>query len=247
MKSVLLFSMILTGLLFTNSIKAQSGACSIYDLLFQNVEVVDDDPADGTCTIRFDLSYSMDVNNGNSFVYFQSYINSATLPGGLPANNPNPYPDYFECEDGGSDIKFALDASEAGNPLLKIAIDVRDDQHVFTEYVVDPSLDIMGVVDGLTTINSVTLANGDTRFLITGLEMVLPNECALEVQYEFIIDIFSSQANNGKPLQCVSCGILASFGATEITGVVNCDFVTASVTNLLATDLSLTYELYADN
>src|SRR5690606_35706701 len=173
--------------------------------------------------------------------------NSATLPGGAPANNPHIYPDYFECEDGGSEIKFAPDATEAGNPLLNIAIDVRGDDPLFTEYVADPDLDIMGVVDGLTTINSVTLANGDTRFLITGLEMVLPNECALDVQYEFIIDIFSSQANNGRPLQCVSCGILASFGASEITGVVNCDFVTATINNLLATELSLTYELYADN
>src|SRR5690606_29225341 len=36
-------------------------------------------------------------------------------------------------------------------------------------------------------------------------------------------------------------------GATEITGLAKCELVTATITNILETDLSVTYELYADN
>ena len=252
MKKFLLFSMTLIAGVFSNNLMAQgqggggnagpTSACDIYDILVQNIRLSTEQSA-GTCTVLFDVAFSMDVNNGNKNIFIQSYIASVT---GANTNNPHPYPNHFQCENGTTSVKKAPNAEEAGNPLLNVVINTEGDQPVFGDtYLPDEDLELSGVTSE-TAISSVTLANGDTRFIITGIEVVLPNPCGT-AQYEFVTDVFSSQTPNGQTLHCVSCGIMATGGAVNFTGVVNCDLVTGTLTNTSINELTVTYQLYADN
>ena len=254
MKKFLLFSMTLLAGVFSNNLMAQgqggggnaspTSACDIYDILVQNVSVSGPQTA-GTCTATFDVAFSMDVNNGLKHIFLQTYIASA-MQNGSAANNPHPYPNYFQCENGTTSVKTPPTSEDAGNPLLNVAINVEGDVPLFEEYIPDTDLEIVGVTAS-TQIESVMLENGDTRFLITGLQVVLPNECGSNTQYEFATDIFASQTPKANTLHCVSCGIGTVGGTVNVTGVVNCDMIMATFTNTTAAEIEVIYEFYADN
>lgn len=253
MKKFLLFSMTLFAGVFSNNLMAQgqgggnagpTSACDIYDILVQNVNVSGPQEP-GTCTVTFDVAFSMDVNNGLKHIFLQTYIASATQ-NGVPANNPHPYPNYFQCENGTTSVKKPPTAEQAGNPLLNVGINLQGDAPLFEEYIPDTDLPVKGITAN-TQITSVTIENGDTRFLITGLEVVLPNECGSNTQYEFATDIFASQTPKANTLHCVSCGISTVGGTVNITGVVNCDMIMATFTNTTTSEIEVIYEFYADN
>lgn len=255
MKKFLLFSMTLIAGVFSNNLMAQgqgggggnaspTSACDIYDILVQNVDVTGPQEA-GSCTVTFDVAFSMNVNNGLKHIFLQTYIASATQ-NGAAANNPHPYPNYFQCENGATRVKTPPTAEEAGNPLLNVAINVEGEDPIFEDYIPDTDLEIVGVTAS-TQIDSVILENGDTRFLITGLQVVLPNECGSNTQYEFATDIFASQTPKANTLHCVSCGIGTVGGTVNITGVVNCDMIMATFTNTTSSEIEVIYEFYADN
>ncbi len=255
MKRFLLFSSILLTVSFTNNLMAQgqgggggnsgpTSACDIYDILVQNISVAGPQEP-GTCTVTFDLAFSLKINNGSKHIFLQTYIESVTQ-NGLAVNNPHPYPDYFDCENGTTGEKSPPNASEAGNPLTNIGINLQGAVPQFEPYVPDPTLAIVGQT-ATTEITEVTLANGDTRFLITGLEVVLPYECGSGTQYVFATDIFASQTPKANKLHCVSCGIRTLGGVIDITGVVNCEMIMATFTNNSATEVEVMYEFYADN
>lgn len=249
MKRFLLFSLLLCAAFSTTQIRAQGGggltsACGIYDILVQGIEPVGNN-ASGQCVVNFDLAFTLAENSGNKHIFLQTYIGSVTLNGVAQAN-PNPYPNYFNCQNGQTSQKKPPLAADAGNPLLNIAINNFGDQPVFQSYVPDPTLAIKGT-SASTTIKKVTLANGDTRFLIDNIQVILPYGCASGYQYTFITDVFSSQATQANTLHCVNCGITTTGGVVNVAGVLNCDMVTATITNNSASPLSVTYELYADN
>ena len=253
MKKFLLFSMTLLAGVFSNNLMAQgqggngnagpTSACGIYDILVQNVSVSGPQAA-GTCTATFDVSFSMDVNNGLKHIFLQTYIASATQ-NGVAVSNPHAYPNYFQCENGTTSVKTPPTGDEVGNPLLNVAINLEGSTPVFEDYIPDTDIEILGVTSS-TQITSVTIANGDTRFLITGLQVVLPNECG-STQYEFATDIFASQTPKANTLHCVSCGIGTVGGTVNITGVVNCDMLMATFTNTTTSEIEVIYEFYADN
>lgn len=253
MKKFLLFSMTLLAGVFSNNLMAQgqggggnagpTSACGIYDILVQNVSVTGPQTA-GTCTATFDVSFSMDVNNGLKHIFLQTYIASATQ-NGVAVTNPHPYPNYFQCTNGTTSVKTPPTADEAGDPLLNVAINLEGTSPVFEEYIPDTDLDILGVTSS-TQITSVTIENGDTRFLITGLQVILPNDCG-STQYEFATDIFGSQTPKANTLHCVSCGIATIGGQVNIDGVLSCDLLTATFTNTSSNEIEVIYEFYADN
>src|SRR5215471_802175 len=60
--------------------------CSVSDLLIQNIVPVGTQTA-GSCHATFDLSFTMQTNNGNKFIFLHGWAQSA-------------YPDFFHCVNG---------------------------------------------------------------------------------------------------------------------------------------------------
>src|SRR5215208_4544706 len=66
----------------SQTVKAQ---CSASDILLQNV--VSTGGTATTCSVTFDLSFTMETNNGNKFIFLHAW---------KQAN----YPNFFNCTDG---------------------------------------------------------------------------------------------------------------------------------------------------
>ena len=156
-----------------------TGACQVSDVLVQNIRVIDSNPNDGKCTALFNVAFTLDANNGNKFIFIQTYIESAMRNGSPVTNpaNPHPYPNYFTCQNGLSNQKRPPVRSDARNPLLNIAIDNSGSTPFFTDYKPDPALDTVGATQN-STINTVVLTNGATRYILSNIEVVLPYECS---------------------------------------------------------------------
>ncbi|HEY9363721.1 MAG TPA: T9SS type A sorting domain-containing protein [Chitinophagaceae bacterium] len=238
-------------LAFSFTMHAQSSgnltnACDLYDILVQNVRSVDADPNDGKCYVTFNVAFSYDANNGSKYVFIQSYIESVIQNGIVNENPPHDYPNYFDCQNGVTSEKKPPLKADAGDPLLNIAIDNSGDNPFFTEYIPDNTLDTIGATSA-SGITKVTLANGDTRFMLTDIQVILPYECGSQTQYFLATDVFATNAEKAKTLHCVSCGIKTVGGAVTVAGQTLCDLVNASLTNSTSTDQTVTYELFADN
>src|SRR5438552_10924609 len=70
------------GLTFQKTI----GQCSVSNILIQNIVAAGTQTA-GSCTATFDLSFTMENNNGNKFIFLHAWAESA-------------YPDFFHCVNG---------------------------------------------------------------------------------------------------------------------------------------------------
>src|SRR5215212_9787082 len=68
-----------------NPFKANS-QCKASEILIQNV-VQATTQTPGTCAVTFDLSFQMENNNGNKFIFLHAWLQSQ-------------YPDFFDCVDG---------------------------------------------------------------------------------------------------------------------------------------------------
>jgi len=244
MKPVLrsLFSLLFIFIVFKAT--AQTGACNVSDLLIQNVRNIDNNPNDGICTVSFDVAFTISANQGNKYIFLQTYIVTATR-NGVPVNNPFPYPNYFQCQsDNTSDEKKPPSRAQAENPMLNIAIDNSGNTPAFTNYAPDPTLPTSNV-DG-SSVTSITLSNGDTRFLISNVVTTFPNECQPINQYIFATDIFATNARSANTLNCVTCNIRTSAGFITVGGVTNCNVTSATFTNNTNQAITFNYSLFSD-
>jgi hypothetical protein len=223
---------------------AQTGACGLYDIVVQNIRP-GTQTSPSTCTVEFDAAFTLQANNGNKFIFFQTYVES-------PTGTVNQYPNYFKCDNtGNSTIKKPPVRGEIGTPLLNVAINANNlprGQEPFSleNYAPDPTVPLRGFVPGRTLVDSFVLANGDVRFSFTNLQIVSPFPCGTPIT--LVSDVFATQAASASQVQCVTCGIRFSAGFLNITGgAITCDryrFVLANATNQTITG---TYRIFADN
>lgn len=260
MKHFLRTLLLLTLVGYSYFVNAQTGSCTVTDLVLQNVT---EDP-DRPCTYTFDVAFTIERNK---FIFFQSYVEANTL---VPTS-PNPYPDYWGCQDGvanrqGADRAPTRTTTPAvGNPLLNVVIhntqpNNPDGAVVFEEYIPDPGVDTVGVVQN-TTATKFDIPNTNlTRITITGLEITLePALCG--TPFVMVTDFFATNAdrnpnnnnNSNLPIQCVSCGIRNAVGFYSVAGLVACPPQNSTVyqynitlTNNTGTALGGTYQVYAD-
>src|SRR5688572_11297070 len=84
MKKLVLCSTLLV--VFVCGSRQAKSQCQASDILVQNIVAVGAQ-VPGSCTAKIDLSFTLEANNGNKYVFFHAW-------------RPDLYPDYFDCVDG---------------------------------------------------------------------------------------------------------------------------------------------------
>lgn len=189
-----------------------TSACAVTNVTTQNSRIITSTAT--SCTGELDVSFTININNGNKFIFIQSYL--LTPPG-----TPNAYPNYFNCTNGNTTVNKAPERDDIGNPLLLIGINTdRQTPTLLNEYTPDTRVPIMGVTAN-TTISSEIVAGGATRFTIRNIRLNLPVAC--NSSYTVVTDVWSSQAANAKVVNCANCNlVIPSPTGLAITGQSNC-------------------------
>lgn len=248
MKPLLRTLLLLTAVGYSYVVNAQTGSCTVTDLIVQNIRPSGDDP----CTFTFDVAFTM-ASNSTKYVYLQSYIRTTTTDN---------YPDYFDCVNGSTSNRGTVDPPTFSDinriPFLNILIDNSGTDPVFsTTYPADPTgLPITGVVfpGPMATPSSVDtfrLANGDVRFNLYGLQVEVPASlCVNGTVQPFLIisDFFGTNANNPNVIQCVSCEVpfAAAFFTTQFVADCPNGAVTVTLTSNSPEPFTGTWQLFVD-
>ncbi|HEY1113079.1 MAG TPA: T9SS type A sorting domain-containing protein [Chitinophagaceae bacterium] len=249
MKPLLRTLLLLTAVGYSYVINAQTGSCTVTDLLVQNIRPSGDDP----CTFTFDVAFTM-TSNSSKYVYLQSYIRT-----GADGGPGDSYPDYFDCVNGTTSERGTVDPPTFSDlnriPFLNILIDNSGDDPVFaTTYPADPTgLPIRGVVFTGTpsSVDTFRLANGDVRFNLYGLQAQVPAPlCVNGTVQPFVIvtDFFGTNANNPNVIQCVSCEVTfaAAFFSTQFVANCTSGDLTVTLTSNSSEAFSGTWQLFVD-
>ena len=205
--------------------------CEVSNIYIQNIRVVNSTST--SCTVKFDVSFDIQNNNGNKYIFFHAWL-------------LNDYPNYFQCVNGHSTLNGAIHAPKSAdlqNEFLTVGINNNvDPPTIITTYPPDNSVP-MALVDG---ISRVTNTNGTYTFILTGVTATVPVACGTPVV--IMADLWSSQSAQAQVAHCVSCGHAYSSGFLGIAGLANCATRTYNVqlTNNTATAITGVYTVYAD-
>lgn len=222
---------ILSVVLVIGSQQAKS-QCSASDILIQNI-VATGAQTPGTCNAEFDLSFTLEANNGNKFIFFHAW-------------RPDLYPDYFQCVNGepsGNGNIAAPEASDLAAAFINLGIDNSGASPVLlTSYPADASV-ILNTADSVTV---TTLPDGSYSFVIHGLLATLPGDCNGPII--ITADFWSTQSANGQNAQCVNCNISYALNFVQASGIALCLNLTyfATLTNRTTSALDGDYLVYAD-
>ncbi len=206
--------------------------CTVSNIFVQNIR-----PAGvqtpGTCTATFDVTFNIENNSGNKFIFIHAWLQED-------------YPNYFKCVNGQPTRNGAIKAPEAadlGNEFLNIGIDNNGAvPTILTTYPADNSV----ILASITNIIRVVLPDGSANITLQGVTTTVPVSCGTPVV--IVADLWSSQAANGRIAHCVNCGIRSSAGFMSVTGLVNCSNLSygATLTNNTGNVLTGFYKVYAD-
>lgn len=212
-----------------SQLKAQ---CEVSDIVIQNISVSGTtNPA--TCTVKFDVSFHIEDNNGNKYIFVHAWLQQD-------------YPNYFQCINGQSHISGTIKAPKSTDLLesfVNIGIDNSGtDPVLLTSYPADASVT-------LTSIDSIArqvLPDGSAAFILYGVEATVPVICGTPVVV--LADLWASQSARAQNAHCVNCGIMYSAGYLSLNGLVNCATLTynATITNNTSLVIEGFYRVYAD-
>jgi type IX secretion system substrate protein len=211
------------------NIKAQ---CAASDILLQNLTPVGTQSS-GTCHATFDLSFTMQNNNGNKFIFVHFW-------------KAADYPDYFQCVNGFPSSNGAIhapDAGDLGNEFLNIGIDNNTaTPTVLSSYPPDGSV----VLNSVGSITKTILPNGSAFFVLENVDATFPASCGGPLLIK--ADFWSSQAAQAQVASCVSCGLTYALNFLTVTGLTTCSPLAynATITNKQSTALTGNYTVYAD-
>jgi len=230
MKAVLrpmLFLFLITGL-FKLSAKAQ---CTASNIIFQNISSIGSTA--NSCTVKFDVSFNMETNTGNKYIFVHAWIQ-------------NDYPNYFDCINGAPKSKGTIAApqgSDLAKSFINIGIDNNSDTpKVITTYPPDNSVPL----ENFGSIEVINLSDGTTTYILKDVVATIPVACGSQVV--IIADLWSSQSATAQRAHCVNCGIKFSGGFMNLNGFVNCLSLNygGTITNLTNTPITGYYRVYAD-
>ncbi len=208
------------------------GQCTVSNIIIQNTTLVGTQ-SPGTCTVKFDATFTIENNNGNKYIFIHAWI-------------LDEYPNYFNCVNGQTTTNGAVRAPGAtvlADAFLNIGINNNlPDPAIIMDY--PPA---SGVT--MTTVESITRevkADGSAVFILTGITVTVPVSCGTPVV--LVADVWSSQSAAAQVAHCVNCGILYSAGFVSVSGLANCAALTfnATVTNNTAAPISGFYRVYVD-
>ncbi|TMI93237.1 MAG: T9SS type A sorting domain-containing protein [Bacteroidetes bacterium] len=208
--------------------------CSVSNILIQNIVQVGTQTS-GSCTATFDLSFSMENNNGNKFIFLHGWAESA-------------YPDFFNCVDGLPSHNETIQpptATTLASAFLNIGIDNSGATPVLlTSYPPDPTVNLNSVGSVTVTV----LPDGSSFFVLTGVTATFPADC--NTPFIMALDFWSSQAAQAQAAQCVSCHRLYAINylSAGVGALANCASLTFSATlvNQSGATLNGYYLVYAD-
>jgi hypothetical protein len=228
MKTFLRLAFLTTLIAFSS--QTTNAQCTVSNIVIQNVRVIGSTPT--TCTAKFDVTFNIESNNGNKFIFIHVWLQ-------------NNYPDYFQCVNGQSSRHGSIAAPQAADLGGSFNIGINNSDNipvVLTTYPPDATIN-MALVD---SIRKVILPDGSVNFTLYGVVVTAPIPCGTPVVV--VADLWSSQTNNAQRAQCVNCGILYSAGFINVVGLVNCSTLiyTGLVTNNTGTTLNGFYSVYAD-
>ena len=208
--------------------------CSVSNILIQNI-VPAGTQTNGSCTATFDLSFNMETNNGNKFIFLHGWAESA-------------YPDFFHCVNGLPSSNGTIQAptsTDLAGSFLNIGIDNTGlTPALLTTYPPDASVTFNSAVSVTVSI----LPDGSSFFIIHGVTATFPVDC--NTPFLMALDFWSSQAAQAQNAQCVSCHRLyaINFLAAGQGALANCVTLSfsATLTNQSQETLNGYYLVYAD-
>lgn len=213
---------------FTNA-KAQ---CEASTILIQNIEQVGTQTP-GSCSVKFDLSFEMENNGGNKFIFLHGWRNDL-------------YPDFFDCVDGHPSSNGTIHppaASDLTATFINLGIDNSGASPVLlSSYTPDPTL----VLNGADSIRRTVLPNGNAFFVIFGITATFPEDCGEAFLISF--DFWSSQAAQAQNAQCVNCNVLYPVNYFAVGGLANCATLSfaGTITNNSTTAITGYTRIFAD-
>jgi type IX secretion system substrate protein len=221
-------------LVLTLSFQKALAQCSVSNILIQNIVAVGTQTS-GSCTATFDLSFAMETNNGNKFIFLHGWAESL-------------YPDFFQCVNGLPSSHGTIQAptsTDLAASFLNIGIDNTGLTPVLlTTYPPDASV-------AFNTADSVTvsiLPDGSSFFIIHGVTATFPADCGQP--FLMALDFWSSQAAQAQNAQCVSCHRLYAINylAAGQGALANCATLNFSATLMNQSQQTLNgyYLVYAD-
>lgn len=208
--------------------------CTVSGILIQNI-VPTGTQTSGSCTATFDLSFTMENNNGNKFIFLHAW--AAT-----------DYPNFFDCTDGnpgpGTTRPVPLQGDLA-KTFLNIGIDNSGaSPALLTSYPPDATVSFNSGVSVTKTI----LPDGSAFFVLTGVTATFPVDCS--TPFLMALDFWSSQAAQAQTAQCVSCDRLYAINylSAGVGALANCATLTfnATLVNQSGATLNGYYLVYAD-
>ena len=223
-------------LLFVTSLAFQKtfSQCAVSNILIQNVEHPGTQTT-GSCTAIFDLSFTMETNNGNKFIFLHGWPESA-------------YPDFFHCVNGLPSANGTIQAptsTDLAGSILNIGIDNSGLTPVLlATYPADASVSF----NTAASVSVSILPDGSSFFIIHGVTATYPADCG--TPFLLALDFWSSQAAQAQNAQCVSCHRLyaINFLSPGVGALANCATLSFSATlnNLSQTTLNGYFLVFAD-
>ncbi|MFV0604628.1 MAG: hypothetical protein ACK5NK_02190 [Niabella sp.] len=222
----------LFGLTMLLSTKAFSQACTFVSPLVQ-VITSKDTTIGGVayCKSIIDLSVDIDVNGGNKWTYIHLWTTST-------------YPSWDYSNNGAPTTANAL-----SNNLLTLALQYGNTAPTLsTTYPPDGAENVQDAADGVTFTQSPISGSTATHFTFHNVALLVPGVC--DPSTSFKGDSWSSQANNGKTVQCSLTGFSFAIADPTVEGGILCgtnnvlDFtVTANGTGNV---ISFQFDVYAN-
>lgn len=204
--------------------------CTVSDIIIQNIKVLSSTST--SCGVKFDVSFNIENNNGNKFIYIHAWLQ-------------NDYPDYFKCNNGKTTLNGSIKApvaSDLGNTIFNLGLNNEGDiPTILTTYEPDASVQ-MNTVD---SVRKVVLADGTSQIIFYGVVVTAPVPCT--TSSIVVADLWSTQTPKSQRVQCVSCGIRYSAGFFTIAGNINCNgTISGVISNVTNVAISGYYNLYVD-
>ena len=204
--------------------------CTVSDIIIQNIKVISSTST--TCGVKFDVSFNIESNNGNKFIYIHAWLQ-------------NDYPNYFKCNNGQSTINGSIkapDAADLGNTIFNLGLNNENNvPAILTTYEPDATV-LLNTAD---SVRKVVHADGSATIILYGVVVTAPVAC--NTASVVVADLWSSQTSKSQRAQCVSCGIRYSAGFFSLAGNINCNYsITGVLSNLTNVAISGYYKLYVD-
>lgn len=216
--------------LITLNMGTSNAQCTASDIFIQNI-VSSGSSAPGTCSATFDLSFTMNSNNGNKYIFL--HIWSQTQ-----------YPDFFNCVNGSPSGNGAIQppvGANLTNALINIGIDNNGAVPVIlSTYNPDPTV----MMNSVGSITSTVLPDGSVSFILHGVVATFPTAC--NTPFVMIADFWSSQSAQASVAHCVNCNKAFAINFMNTSGLVTCANYNGNITNRVGTAFNGFYKVYAD-